>query len=296
VPPAFGAGAADTAHYLRPDDFVALEIGWGRKSDGLRRLAADLGITLDQLAFVDDHPVEREEVRQALPQVFVLGDRLERVREALLTSPRFQVLHRSAEAAERTATTRARLRRDEERATAGDHAAFLASLQVRCSVRRETGSAALPRVAELLRRTSQLHTGGRRPTEAELLALVARPDADVWTLTVADRFGRYGIAGAALVEGARVTSLAISCRVLGLEVEPVLLRRALASAAARGPQAAVDFTATDRNLPARRLFDHPGFAALPDGSGYALDPRRHALPADPPHCTVVEEASPACPS
>lgn len=291
VPLAFGASAADTGHYLRPDDFVALEIGWGRKSDALRRLAADLGITLGQLAFVDDHPVEREEVRQALPEVLVLGDDPERLRELLLTSPRLQVLHAGAEAHERTATTRARLARESERAASGDHAAFLASLGVRCRVARESGGERLARVAELLRRTTQLSTTPWRPAEAELHALAERPGVAIWSLDVEDRFARYGLAGAAVVEGARVRALAVSCRVLGLEVEPVLLRRALAAAAAHGPETIVELVPTERNLPARRLVALPGFEPLPGGGGYRYDLRRHPLPADPCHCEVVESAA-----
>jgi FkbH-like protein len=289
VPLAFGATTADTRHYLRPDDFAALEIGWENKSESLRRLAGTLGVALDQMAFIDDHPVEREEVRQRLPQVLVLGDDLDGLRELLLTSPRFQVLHAGREARERTTTTRARLARDEAaRRTGGDHGSFLASLEVRCRVRRETSEERLGRIAELLRRTNQLHTGGPRPNEAGLRALLARPDADLWTLEVEDRFAAYGLVGAAVVECATVATLAVSCRVLGLEVETVLLWRAVASAGRRSPVVTVSFFASDRNLPARRLFAHPGFSPLAAGGGFAIDLRSTPLPADPGHCTVEE--------
>src|SRR6185503_17091032 len=66
--------ADQVRHLLGPDDFVALEIGWRPKSEVIRDLAARLGVALHQIAFIDDHPVEREEVRQALPEVLVLGD------------------------------------------------------------------------------------------------------------------------------------------------------------------------------------------------------------------------------
>ncbi|GGK34954.1 HAD-IIIC family phosphatase [Nocardia camponoti] len=49
--------------------FSAIEVGWGRKSAALVRIARTLGLGLDSLAFVDAEPVERAEVARALPMV-----------------------------------------------------------------------------------------------------------------------------------------------------------------------------------------------------------------------------------
>jgi FkbH-like protein len=290
VPLGLGVSREETAHYLRPEDFAVLKIGWEPKSEQLRALAAELGISLAEIAFVDDHPVEREEVRQRLPEVLVLGDDMNRVREALLTSPRFQPIARTDEARRRAETTRARLAREAEAREAPDRAAFLASLAVRCLVRRERDQARVARVAELLRRTNQFNTSGRRLGEAEVAALIAREDAAVFTLEVADRFADYGLVGAALLEGAELACCALSCRVIGVEAEVVLLRRAALFARARGAEMRAPFVRTDRNLPALRLFLAPGFEKLADGSGYRFDFARHEPPADPPHCAVREES------
>ena len=56
---------------LKREDFVAFKANWQPKSDNLRAIAHELNIGLDALVFADDNPAEREEVRQALPQVFV---------------------------------------------------------------------------------------------------------------------------------------------------------------------------------------------------------------------------------
>ena len=40
------------------EDFAALKISWGEKSDALRELAAQLSLGLDSFVFVDDNPVE----------------------------------------------------------------------------------------------------------------------------------------------------------------------------------------------------------------------------------------------
>ena len=53
--------------------FAAVECGWGPKSAALDRIAAELGIGTDALAFVDDDPYERAEVGTAHPEVLVLA-------------------------------------------------------------------------------------------------------------------------------------------------------------------------------------------------------------------------------
>ena len=45
---------------------------WDPKAENLKRIAADLNIGMDAIVFFDDHPVERELVRRALPEVSVV--------------------------------------------------------------------------------------------------------------------------------------------------------------------------------------------------------------------------------
>ncbi|WP_433192322.1 HAD-IIIC family phosphatase [Nocardia sp. CA-107356] len=51
------------------DMFSAIEIGWGRKSSSLVRIAQTLGLSLDTIGFIDAEPVERAEVTRMLPRV-----------------------------------------------------------------------------------------------------------------------------------------------------------------------------------------------------------------------------------
>ncbi len=49
--------------------FAAVEVGWGRKSAAIQRIAAGLRIDLDAVGYLDAEPLERSEVGHALPQV-----------------------------------------------------------------------------------------------------------------------------------------------------------------------------------------------------------------------------------
>src|SRR5207245_11580466 len=57
---------------LRRGDFAAVVANWEPKPAALRRIAAELNLGLDALVFLDDNPVERAQVRAALPMVHVV--------------------------------------------------------------------------------------------------------------------------------------------------------------------------------------------------------------------------------
>lgn len=158
-----------------------------------------------------------------------------------------------------------------------DQQAFVASLGLRCTIRRETDDLHLARVLELVHGTTQLNTTGETPTLAELAA------ATLYTLSAADRFADYGLVGACITDGARVRQLVLSCRVLGLGLEQVLLRAAGTDAARRAKASVVEgrLIVTARNQPARHLFASCGFApATDDPTRWSIDAA--ALDASPP--------------
>jgi predicted enzyme involved in methoxymalonyl-ACP biosynthesis len=79
-----------------------------------------LGFTKDSFIFIDDHPVEREEIKQFHPEMTVLDSRSTTTRYNLLSDPRMEVISLTQEAQSRTAMTKAQLRREEERRTSID--------------------------------------------------------------------------------------------------------------------------------------------------------------------------------
>jgi len=244
---------------LTPDDFVTWRVNWDDKAANIASIAEELGFALDAFVFIDDHPVERERIRQALPQVDVLGEDPFSLRRTLLCDPRFQVLAVTAEAAERTGLVQAQLDRDRERTAAGDPQEFLASLQVDYGLERPSGGPDLIRVAELFQRTTQFNTTGATFAERDL---ARRAEAgSVFTARCRDRFGDYGLVAAAVVEGPEIVAFVMSCRVIGLGVELRLLAFVLEAMAEREDEAVARIVETSRNGPVRHLYADNGFVS-----------------------------------
>ena len=56
---------------LRKDDFAAWRINWDDKAQNIADLMEELNLGLDSAVFLDDNPVERARISEALPEVLV---------------------------------------------------------------------------------------------------------------------------------------------------------------------------------------------------------------------------------
>ena len=250
---------------LTPDDFVTWRVNWTDKVENIASIAEELGFAPDAFLFIDDNPVERENVRQRLPEVEVWGEELFSLRRRLLTDPRLQVPRVTEDAAQRTAMTQAQLARQRTQADATDQESFLASLNVQTDITRlEAGSPALERVEELFRRTTQFNATGAKFTAAELSALIQRGGA-AFSVRVSDRFGDHGLTGAAVIEDGEVLGLAMSCRVLGLGVEHRFLQTILEALSPDHAELTARIIETSRNTPVRNIYKDNGFELIGDG-------------------------------
>ena len=261
---------------LSLDDFVTHRINWNDKVDNIRSIADELGFALEAFLFVDDNPVERERVRQRLPEVEVWGEDLVALRRSLLDDARLQVARMTNESSRRTELMKAKLGRERLQAEAADEESYLASLQIRISIERLTANANFDRIDELFRRTTQFNTTGRVFTASQLRELAAASDARIFALHVSDRFADHGLVGAAVIENGAITGLVMSCRVLGLGIEHRFLQHVLDAAGSDHLTATIVPTA--RNQPVRNIYRDNGFVIEGDLWRWRRAPHRACVP------------------
>jgi FkbH-like protein len=236
-------------------------VNWNDKVANIRAIAEELGFALDTFLFIDDHPVERDRVRQRLPEVEVWGEDPFSLRRMLLSDPRLQVPMVTQESADRTNLVKAQLERRQFRETMSEDQ-YLASLQIQCRIERLISDSRLLRFAELFERTTQFNTTGRKFSLAELAALLLNPAAHLFALDVSDRFGDHGLCGGAVIVNGEILALAMSCRVLGMGVEHRFLRHILAEVQENLTARIIE---TPRNISVRNIYRDHGFAELEPG-------------------------------
>ena len=214
---------------LRKEDFVTMRINWQDKATNLHELAQELNIGLDAMVFVDDNPTERELIRQQLPMVVVPEfpkqpyDLLNLYRE--LVDNYFGTYRLTDEDKQKTQQYIANAQRAKAQSAFINMEDYLRSLEMKLQIRQVT-DVTLPRVAQLTQKTNQFNLTTRRYTEDDIKKMLV-DGAQVWTLSVADKFGNYGLTGVMIIKDNVIDSLLMSCRVLGKGIEMAFVRSVL---------------------------------------------------------------------
>jgi FkbH-like protein len=145
------------------------------------------------------------------------------------------------------------------------------------------------RISELSQKSNQFNLTTVRYSPGEIEALMAEPDAAVWSLEVADKFGAAGLTGVVVMrcvgETASVEALFMSCRVLGRGVEFSIWPTILADAAGRGcTRVEAAYRPTDKNAQTADFYDRLGLTLTDEMEGaraYAAEIAAFAPPPSP---------------
>lgn len=256
---------------LRSRHFSAVRINWNDKAQSVEEIAAELSVGIDSLVFLDDNPVERENVRLRRPEVHVIDLPADPAgfAAALQSDPSFDSLAL-------TEDDRSRNRyyaQQRERRTAEDgtrsREEFLEILGQKVKIARADNRSSA-RIAELTRKTNQLNLTTRRYSPAEIGSMVQARGVEVLTVRVEDRFGDNGIVGVAILRklGQRVEidTLLLSCRVIGRMIETAVLSYLVDFTEEWGATEIVGwFRPTAKNAPTKEVYREHGFRKEKDG-------------------------------
>ncbi len=219
------------AMVLREEDFTAVEINWNDKDENIREIARRLNIGVDSLVFIDDSPVERKRVREAVPEAAVPEwpqDPCE-FRRALgrVAGEHFLKFDIGEDDRRRGEMYHVQAEREHLAESAGSLEAFFRSLRMKITI-ATVDHETLPRVTELTQKTNQFNLTTRRYTQSELAAISADAGRRAYWLKLEDRFGPNGIVGVLIArrqskEQWHIETFLLSCRVIGRTVEEALL-------------------------------------------------------------------------
>jgi len=260
---------------LRPHHLAGWRVNWRDKASNIVELADELRLGLDALVFVDDSPVELEQVRQSLPMVDTLAvpKKLYELPGLLAHYNRFSGVIRTEEDASRTAQYTAERERTRQSVSFTSHDAFLESLELEATI-GEALPEELPRVAQLTQKTNQFNVTTRRYSENEIEWRHASSDSAVVILRVRDRFGDYGLTGLALLSNADghgvIDTFLMSCRVLGRRMEDALLDEVMAFFHRRWQcgEITAEYIASAKNQQVAEFFPSRGFEVVEqEGTG-----------------------------
>ncbi len=246
---------------LRRDNFAALELSWGNKSDAVGRLKDQLNFGTDFMLYIDDNHVDLAEVISQFPYIDVVlagpdpDQSLHR-----LSGGRFFNSYRLT-SGDLSRGEQMKTLRDQREASAvsSSKEEFLASLEIRITV-EDVNDNNRERVLQLLQKTNQFNLTTRRHQRDDLERM-EREGAKFGVFDYEDRFGSQGIIGFMIVspagEGSDIDTWLISCRVLNRGVEGFMLD--WAKKAATSGTLAGSYIPTEKNALVSGLYRDMGF-------------------------------------
>lgn len=217
---------------LKRESFFPLMANWGAKSLSIRSILEAWNIHADSVAFIDDSPLEIEEVRSRIPELkcFLFpkrkpGDILELIRTLRDLYGKEQVTKEDAlrlDSLRRGAETVRHSDMGEE-----DYEVYLRDIGARITLHDHRGLFD-KRAFELVNKTNQFNMNGARCSETEWRAICDRPDGFVLAASYEDKFGPLGkiavMAGHVEGDKATVAHWVMSCRAFGRRIEYAMLR------------------------------------------------------------------------
>jgi len=250
---------------LRESDIAVFVANWDDKATNLERIARALELGIDSLVLLDDNPVERAQVRGALPQVAVpeLGADPSSFTRILMVAGYFESTGFTAEDLARADQYRSNAERERALAGSRDLNDFLRSLEMVIEF-APFGAAGRKRTTQLINKTNQFNVRTRRYTEQEVAALEQSPEHYTLQINVRDRFGDNGMISAVICskrgEEWEIDSWLMSCRMLNRGVEQAVCNRIAGDALRAGAKRLIGiYLPTERNGIVRDLFQRLGF-------------------------------------
>lgn len=268
---------------LKLEDLAGWRINWEDKASNLVQLTEELNLGLQSVVFIDDHPIERARVREALPEVFVpeWPDNPMLYPTALRSLRCFDMPTVSQEDTRRTQAYADERQRSNLKRVVGSVDGWLRSLNIKVtaeSLKPEN----LPRAAQLLNKTNQMNLRTRRLSEVELDEWTRMAGHYCWVFRVTDRFGDAGLTGIASLEIngalANIEDFVLSCRVMGRKVEETMIHWLVEQSLKNNAREIVaEYLPTAKNNPCLEFWRRSGFSEK-DSTFYRRNEASYPLP------------------
>jgi FkbH-like protein len=213
---------------LKEQNITVMKLNWNDKVSNLREIAQELNIGLDSLVFVDDSDFEINYITQNLPEITVvqvpskLSDYPKIMRELTVL---FFNISSSVEDLTKIEMYKQQFQREDEIKKFDTIEEYLKSLNLKIKIFLNNESQ-ISRIAQLTQKTNQFNLTTKRYTESDIKKMMGNKNNLLFSFSVKDRFGDYGLTGLFIVSidqndlrFANIDTFLMSCRIIGRNIE-----------------------------------------------------------------------------
>jgi FkbH-like protein len=243
---------------LKKQQIFPIAAGWGAKSEAISSILKSWNIDADSVVFVDDSPLELEEVKTRHPYMECFQFNAKDVPGTWKLLERLRDLFGKSVLSNEDALRRESLRTNAAFSQLSTDSAssdeFLAQIQPMvefCFYRDSVDG----RVRELVNKTNQFNLNGRRLTDADWNDHIRRPGSFLVAVNYRDKFGPLGtiavLWGTADKLRATLNGWVMSCRAFSRRIEHRSLRKLFEALAVN--EIGFDFAPTPKNGPLQQF-------------------------------------------
>ncbi|WP_371372066.1 HAD-IIIC family phosphatase [Sporomusa aerivorans] len=260
---------------LRQEDFAIIKVNWKDKVDNIREISQELNIGLDSLVFIDDNPVEREAIKELLPEVAVPDFPQDTTELGRFAQNIWQDYFFTVSIVQEDLNKTNMYRQNSERVQALKKAVnmeeYLKSLNTIIKVWLAKPNDA-ERIAQLTQKTNQFNLTTKRYTEDEVIELINSKSHYVFVASVEDKYGDNGKVVVMIIKkgetSAELDAFLMSCRVMGRKIEDQLLEYIEQKMYQEGFTTIIShYYLTAKNKPVEDLFDRLGYEIKYENNG-----------------------------
>lgn len=251
---------------LKKESFSIMEINWNNKASNLASIADKLNIGLDSLVMLDDSDFEVNLIKSETPEVCVykvpekleLYPNLMREITTIFYSP-----YKTKEDSRKALLYKQEDDRKKAKTSFNDINGYLTSLGLELHIFKND-NLSIERLSQLTQKTNQFNLTTKRYSEADIESFFSDQNSDVYSFSLKDKFGDYGITGLAIINKStsftEIDSLLMSCRVIGRQVEYVFLDYIITTLNSQGvKRVKAIYSKTIKNHQVESFYEKAGF-------------------------------------
>lgn len=254
---------------IKTDDISIMQINWDDKAKNLKIIAEKLNLGLDSVIFVDDSDFEINLVNQLLPMVDTIQVPANRntyanVFREMMRS--FYSFSQTSEDLQKTQMYKAETSRSESKDNFQDLNEYLAFLNLKVSINKNDLDK-VERISQLTQKTNQFNLTTKRYATNEILDFMNSSNYAVYSFSVKDKYGDYGLVGVVITEKVdskvNIDSFLMSCRAMGRNVEFAFFDNLISILKNYGvSEITGEYIATPKNIPVADFYKTLGFESI----------------------------------
>ena len=256
---------------LKEEDFVSIKINWDDKPSNIKAIEKELNLTEGSFLFIDDNPIEREQVKDLCPEVTVpefpsdTADLYDFAEDIYLTY--FQPIHILKEDENKTRMYQQEAKRKVLKSSSINLEDYIKKLEVSVDIHSMTRDE-ITRVTQLCNKTNQFNLTTIRYSEEEIQKYYADPEVSVLVVSSKDKYGDNGIIGVIILknqdQNVYIDSFLMSCRVMGRQIEDVIIDQIAGFYKEKAERLIGKYIPTKKNVPVEKLYERLGFDIVED--------------------------------